>query len=158
MNTNNKIKTRKEIKSIVEKLKKQKKAIVTCNGCFDILHAGHIKFLEEAKSQGDVLIVALNSDRYLRENKGKDRPVNKENDRATVIAALQCVDYVTIFDEDTPIKLLELIQPDIHVNGEDYGENCIEAPTVKRHGGKVYIAKLVKGLSTTNIIDSLKNQ
>ena len=156
INTKNKIKTRKEISTIVENLKKQGKRIVTCNGCFDILHAGHIKFLEEAKQQGDILIVGLNSDSSVKKNKGPKRPINNEKDRAIVLAALQCVDYITIFEEKTPIELLEAIKPDIHVNGEEYGENCIEAPIVKKYGGNIHLIKLKEGFSTTNLINKIK--
>lgn len=152
----NKIKTRKEIAKIAKELKNRGKKIVTCNGCFDIIHAGHIKFLKEAKERGDVLIVGLNSDRSVKENKGEKRPINNEKDRAIVLAALEMVDYVTIFDEKTPIELLEIIKPDVHVNGEEYGENCIEALIVKKYGGKVYIVKLKKGFSTTNLIKKIK--
>lgn len=151
-----KIKTREELKGIVKRLKQQGKTIVTCNGCFDLLHAGHIKFLKEAKQQGDILIVGLNSDSSVKQNKGPKRPINNENDRAAVLSALEIVDYITIFNEKTPIELLEIIKPDVHVNGEEYGENCIEAPTVKKYGGKIYIIKLKKGFSTTKIIEKLR--
>jgi rfaE bifunctional protein nucleotidyltransferase chain/domain len=151
-----KLKSFEEIREIVETLKKEDKKIVTCNGCFDILHVGHIKFLKEAKEQGDVLIVGLNSDSSVKENKGEERPINNENDRAQVLAALEMVDYVTIFDEKTPIPLLEVIKPDIHCNGGEYGENCIEAETVKKNSGRIYIVKLVKNYSTTDIIEKAK--
>lgn len=151
-----KIKSIKEIGGIVKELKQKGKKIVTCNGCFDILHAGHIKFLKEAKAQGDILIVGLNSDSSVKQNKGPKRPINNENDRAEVLAALEMVDYITIFNEKTPLKLLEVIKPNVHVNGEEYGENCIEAPTVKKYGGKIYLIKLKKGYSTTNLISRIK--
>jgi len=153
-----KIKTRQEIEDIAKQLKQQGKKIVTCNGCFDILHAGHIAFLTEAKAQGDVLIVGINSDSSVKQNKGPERPINNENNRAIVLSALQIVDYITIFNEKTPIELLEAIKPDIHVNGEEYGEDCIEAPTIKKYGGKIHIIKLKQGLSTTNLIEKIKNQ
>jgi len=151
-----KIKTREEIRKTAEELKKQGKKIVTCNGCFDILHSGHIKFLREAKQQGDILIVLLNSDQSVKKNKGPERPINSQNDRTEVLAALEAVDYITIFDEKTPIDLLEIIKPNVHCNGEEYGENCIEAATVKKNGGKIYIVKLKKGYSSTNIINKIK--
>lgn len=151
-----KIKTRQEIKETVKELKRKGKKIVTCNGCFDILHAGHIKFLKEAKEQGDVLIVGLNSDSSVKENKGPKRPINNENNRTTVLAALEIVDYITIFNEKTPITLLEIIKPDIHVNGEEYGENCLEAETVKKYGGRIHLIKLKEGFSTTDIIKKIK--
>lgn len=152
-----KIKPITEMEEIVKELKKQGKKIVTCNGCFDILHTGHIKFLNEAKQQGDVLIVGLNSDSSVKQNKGPKRPINNEKDRATVLAALEMVDYVVIFNEKTPIELLEAIKPHVHINGEEYGENCIEAPTVKKHGGRIHIAKLKEGYSTTNLIKKINN-
>ncbi len=150
-----KIKTREEIENIVKQLKQQKKRIVTCNGCFDILHVGHIKFLTEAKAQGDILIVGINSDSSVKENKGKNRPINKENDRAEVLAALEVVNYITIFKETAPIQLLEIIKPDVHVNGSDYSENCLEAPTIKKYGGKIKIVELKKGYSTTDLIKKI---
>ena len=149
------IKTINEIKSIVRELKEQGKTIVTCNGCFDILHTGHIKFLTEAKEQGDILIVGLNSDSSVKQNKGPDRPINNENDRALVLSKLEMVDYVVIFNEKTPIRLLEIIKPNIHCNGEEYGENCIESETVKKNNGKIHLIKLKDGFSTTDIIKRL---
>jgi|SRR3989338_1533093 len=150
-----KIKTAGEIKQIAEKLKKDGKKIVTCNGCFDILHIGHIKFLKEAKEQGDALIVGLNSDSSVKLNKGDRRPINDENSRAGVLAALGCVDYIVIFSEKDPRKVLEKIKPDIHVNGEEYGENCIESAVVKKNGGKIYLIKKYGDFSTTNLIKRL---
>ena len=152
MGTEGKILSRESLLGLVKKLKKQGKRIVTANGTFDILHPGHIKFLEEAKAQGDMLIVAVNSNSSVKQNKGPSRPVNTEQDRARMLAALQCVDYVTIFSERTPIELLEAVRPDVHVNGSDYGENCIEAPTVKKNGGRIHIIELVPGYSTTGLI------
>ena len=154
----NKIKTLNEIKEIVEELKGQNKKIVTCNGCFDILHQGHTKFLEEAKHQGDILIVGINSDSSVKENKGPDRPINSEQSRAEALSDLEMVDYIVIFSEKNPIKLLEIIKPDIHCNGVEYGENCIEAETVKKHGGRIYLIKKFKNFSTTNLIKKIKGQ
>lgn len=147
-----KIKSRREIEEIAKNLKKQNKKIVTCNGCFDILHAGHIKFLTEAKQQGDILIVAVNSDSSVKQNKGPERPLNNEQARAKMLANFTYTDYITIFNEKTPIELLEIIKPDIHVNGSEYGEDCIEAPIVKRYGGKIHIVELLEGHSTTKVI------
>ena len=156
MDTTTKIKTREEIENIAKELKQQGKKIVTCNGCFDILHIGHIKFLTEAKEQGDILIVGLNSDSSVKENKGPDRPINNEDNRAALLSVLEMIDYITIFNEKTPIPLLETIKPNIHCNGEDYGENCIEAKTVKKNKGIIHIIKIVKGYSTTNTLDKIK--
>tara|TARA_Y100000310_G_C20434287_1_gene692974 strand:+ start:348 stop:812 length:465 start_codon:yes stop_codon:yes gene_type:complete len=151
----NKIKTKEEIEEISKNLIQKNKKIVTCNGCFDILHIGHIKFLKEAKKQGDVLIIGLNSDSSVKQNKGPKRPINNEDDRAEVLAALEMVDYITIFNETTPLNLLETIKPDIHCNGEEYTKNCIEAETIKKYGGKIHLIKLKEGYSTTNIIQKL---
>lgn len=158
-----KIKTREEIEKISEELKKQGKVVVSINGSFDLLHVGHVKILEEARKQGDVLIVGLNTDDSVRRWKKhmgyKDwmnRPLNNQNDRTEMLAALECVDYVTLFDETDCLKFVESVKPNIHANGSDYGENCIEAPTVKKYGGKVYIVKLVEGYSTSNLIKKIK--
>ncbi|HLC65525.1 MAG TPA: adenylyltransferase/cytidyltransferase family protein [Candidatus Nanoarchaeia archaeon] len=150
-----KIKNRNEIAEVAERLRKEGKKIVTCNGAFDILHLGHIKFLEEAKAQGDVLIVGLNSDSSIKQYKGKDRPVNDQYCRSNLIAALEMVDYVTIFEEADPRALLEAIKPDVHCNGIEYGENCIEAETVRKYGGKIHLIKNYKGISTTKIISRI---
>ncbi|MBW2989713.1 adenylyltransferase/cytidyltransferase family protein [Candidatus Woesearchaeota archaeon] len=150
-----KIRTREEIRVIAEKLKKEGKKIVTCNGCFDILHAGHIGFLKEAKQQGDILIVGLNSNQSVKENKGPKRPINDEKSRAEVLAALKMTDYVVIFNEKTPIKILESIQPNVHCNGEEYGKGCIEAETIKKDGGRIHLIRLKKGFSTTNLIKEI---
>jgi len=147
-----KIKTKKEIEKIAKGLKKKNKKIVTCNGCFDILHPGHMYFLEQSKKQGDILVVGLNSDSSVKENKGPKRPINNERARAAVLSSLDMVDYVVIFDEKTPIKLLEAIKPDVHCNGEEYGYDCIEAPTVKKYGGKIHLIRNFGGFSTTKLI------
>jgi len=153
---NKKIKTIDEIKKIVEKLKKDGKKIVTCNGVFDILHIGHIKFLEEAKKQGNILIVGLNSDSSVKLNKEQSRPINTEENRANVLAAIEYVNYITIFSEKDPRRLLEVIKPNVHVNGEEYGKNCLEADTVKKHGGKIHLVKNFGGFSTTKLINKIK--
>jgi rfaE bifunctional protein nucleotidyltransferase chain/domain len=151
-----KIKTAEEIGKIVEGLKKNGKKIVTCNGSFDILHIGHMKFLEEAKRQGDILVVGLNSDSSVKSYKGEKRPINTEENRAFALAALEIVDYVVIFSEKDPRKLLEAIKPDVHVNGEEYGKDCVEAETVKKNGGRIQIVKNFGGFSTTEMIKKIK--
>lgn len=151
----NKIKTKKELLNEVQRLKSQGKTIVTYNGSFDILHVGHIRSLEEAKSLGDVLIVPVNSDKSIRVNKGPNRPINPEAERAEMIAALGAVDYVVIFNEQDPRKILATIKPDIHANGADYGYNCIEKDVVEKNGGKIHILKWQPGLSTTNLINKI---
>ena len=153
-----KILHRDDLLKAIQQEKQKGQSIVTCNGCFDILHAGHIKFLEEAKSHGDILIVAINTDAYITKKKGRGRPVNSQDDRALVLAALACVDYVAIFAEDTPIALLEELKPDVHCNGEEYGENCVEAATVRKNGGRLHLIRNYKGLSTTNILKKIAAQ
>ncbi len=155
MAENKKIKTREEIRQIAQNLRKQGKKIATINGSFDILHVGHIKMLQEAKKQGDVLILGLNSDSSIKQYKSKDRPINPQEARAEMLAALECIDYITIFDETDPIALLDVIRPDIHVNGSEYGHDCIERPIVEKHGGKIHIVKLVDGYSTTKMIEKI---
>lgn len=161
---NSKIKTKEELKEIIKKLKEENKKIVFCNGCFDILHLGHIKFLEEAKQQGDILIVGLNSDSSVKEWKKQQekkdwnkRPINSELERAKILSKLGMINYIIIYDDLTPISLIEFIKPDIHVNGSDYGEDCIEAEAVKKHGGKIHVVKLIDNYSTTNLIKKIKN-
>ena len=148
---NKKIIPRNKLKGLVSRLKKQDKKIVTCNGCFDILHVGHIKFLGEAKKQGDILIVGLNSDKSVKLNKGPKRPINNQMNRAEVLSALEMVDYVTIYGEKDPRKLLSIIKPNVHCNGAEYGKNCIEAGVVKKGGWKIHIINIVEGFSTSKL-------
>lgn len=138
-----------------EEIKKKYK-LVTINGSFDLLHAGHLHILEEAKKQGDKLLVALNSDSSIQQYKSKNRPIISLNYRLQMMAALKCVDYVTWFEELNPIKILSLIKPHVHVNGSEYGKNCIEAEIVQQHGGILHIVGLKDGLSTSNIVDKIK--
>jgi len=153
-----KIKGLKELKQIVETLKKQGKKVVFTNGCFDLLHIGHIKCLQEAKSLGDILIVAINSDESIRKIKGKGRPITPAKERAEILAALECVDYVTIFSEILPNKLIEILKPDIHVKGGDYSiDELPEAKIVKSYGGRVVIVNKVENHSTTKIIERIKS-
>lgn len=141
----------------VKELRSAGKTIATLNGSFDLLHAGHLKMIHEASEQGDVLILALNSDVSIKKYKSPLRPIVPLEQRLEMIAALEFVDYVTYFDETDPIALLEKIKPDVHNNGSEYGENCIEAEVVKKHGGKIHIVKLVPGLSTTKLIEKIKS-
>jgi len=147
-----KIKSQEEIVKIVKSLKKKNKKIVTCNGSFDILHFGHIKSLWEAKAQGDFSIVLLNSDKSIKIYKGPQRPINSQRSRAKILAALECVDFITIFNEITPVNLLAKIKPDIYCQGKDWGRSCIERQIVEEYGGKIHILKWQKGLSTTKSI------
>ncbi len=145
-----------DLMKILSGLKSQNKTIVTTNGCFDILHAGHVRYLKQAKNLGDVLVVCLNSDDSIRRLKGPLRPLNPEPDRAEVLAGLYFVDYVAVFEEDTPAGILEQIKPDIHVKGGDYTEDTLpEAGIIKAHGGIVKFIPLLEGRSTTNIIKKM---
>ncbi len=133
------------------------KIIVFTNGCFDIIHAGHVSYLSKAKSYGDVLIVGLNTDDSVHRLKGKDRPINNENDRAIVLNALSFVDYVVLFDEDTPYKLIKQVKPDVLVKGGDYTiETVVGADFVTESGGIVRLIPLLENRSTTNIVKKLK--
>lgn len=152
-----KIKKREHLAGICEKLKQQGKTVVFTNGCFDILHLGHVKLLQQAKALGDVLILGLNTDESVKRLKGPSRPIIKQDERAEMLAALEMIDYVTFFDEDTPVRTLEILKPSIHVKGGDYQEEYMpETPIVKKHGGKIVILPYVKGLSTTNIIRKIE--
>jgi len=155
MPTRTKIKTQKEIVAIARRLKKNKKKIVTYNGSFDILHLGHIKSLQEAKQQGDVLIVPLNSNKSVRGYKGPNHPIVSQEERAQTLAALSCVDYVVIFDEINPKEILNKIKPDIHCHGADWGRDCVERETIEKNGGRIHILKWTPGLSTSNLIKKI---
>ena len=134
------------------------KRIVFTNGCFDILHAGHISFLRTARKQGDLLIVGVNSDRSIRRLKGQDRPVNQEADRLMVLSELTSVDYVVLFDQETPVRLIKAICPDVLVKGADYRrDQVVGGDLVESYGGQVKLVKLVHGRSTTNIIRKISN-
>lgn len=149
-----KIKKIKELKKTVEALHRQGKKIVFTNGCFDLLHYGHVTYLEKAKSKGDILIVAVNSDSSVRRIKGNGRPIVKETDRANVVAGLESVDYVTIFKEDTPLKSIKTLKPDILVKGSDWNKDTIiGADIIAKYGGRVLTIALAKGRSTTNLIN-----
>jgi D-beta-D-heptose 7-phosphate kinase/D-beta-D-heptose 1-phosphate adenosyltransferase len=131
--------------------------VVFTNGCFDVLHAGHVQYLQEARAQGDVLIVGVNSDSSVRALKGKTRPVQQLADRSLILASLQVVDFVTVFDESTPMHLIEAIRPDVLVKGADYSkEEVIGAQFVESYGGRLHLATLHHGYSTTNLIDRVR--
>lgn len=141
---------------ICREAKQLGKKVVFTNGCFDIIHSGHVKYLQESKKLGDILIIGLNSDESVRKIKGNSRPINNENDRAIVLSELKSVDYVTIFNDNTPYKLIEAIIPDILTKGGDYTEeNIVGADIVKLNGGKVVVINFVDGKSTTNIIEKM---
>ena len=149
--------SRKSIIPLIKDLKKQGQTIVTTNGCFDILHIGHLRYLKKAKSYGDILVVALNSDSSTRALKGDSRPINNENDRAELLANLNCVDIVVIFDEISPEKLLVEIAPDVHTKGADYTiETLPEAKAIMAAGGKIEFIDFVQGKSTTNVVKKIQ--
>lgn len=148
---------RNELNALLTKLRSEGKTIVTTNGCFDILHVGHVRYLEKTKTFADILIVALNSDKSVKSIKGDSRPINKEEDRAEVLSALRCVDYVVLFDEDSPIDLLLQIKPDVYTKGADYTvETLPEAKPIMENGGRVEFISFVEGKSTTSIINKMK--
>lgn len=145
--------TREALGAELKTLKESGKTIVSTNGCFDILHVGHIRILQQSKALGDILVVGINSDASVRKLKGETRPINNEEDRGEVLAALGCVDYVSVFSEDTPVEFLKVIQPNIHVKGSDYKpEDLEETPIVRSFGGRVEILPLVPNKSTTSVV------
>jgi D-glycero-beta-D-manno-heptose 1-phosphate adenylyltransferase len=147
--------SRSDLRPHAERLKADGKRIVTINGSFDLLHYGHAYILEEARKLGDVLIVGLNSDSSVQSYKGPLRPIIPETERARLLLSLRAVDYVHIFDEPIPMPFLEEIRPHVHVNGSEYGERCIEAETVTRHGGRIHIVRKLDGLSTSDIVERI---
>lgn len=152
MKAKNKIMTRAQLAAFVKKEKKAGKKIVFTNGCFDILHAGHVKSIEFAKSKGDILVLGLNSDSSVKRLKGPKRPVNKQEDRAIVLAALGAVDAVCIFSQETPLELIKIVKPDILVKGADYKNKEVVG---SEYAGKVVLFPLLKGRSTTNLINKI---
>ena len=141
------------IADIIKREKSFNKKIVFTNGCFDILHRGHVTYLKHAKTLGDILVLGLNSDDSVRRLKGSDRPVNNEQDRAVVLEALECIDYIVIFEEDTPLNLIKNVMPDILVKGGDYKAEDVVG---KEYAGRVEIIDFVEGYSTTSTINKLK--
>jgi rfaE bifunctional protein nucleotidyltransferase chain/domain len=133
------------------------KTVVFTNGVFDILHPGHLRYLQQARAFGDLLIIGLNSDASVRRNKGPERPINNEDERAEILAALECVDAVTIFDENTPADIITAIQPDVLVKGADWAEDAIVGrDTVEARGGRVVRVAIEPGYSTTEIIRKIR--
>ena len=146
---------RKDAAKICAELKKNNKIVFT-NGCFDIIHAGHVRYLTSAKKLGDILIVGLNNDDSVRKLKGNSRPINNQNDRAEVLLGLKAVDYVIFFGENTAENLISEVKPDIYVKGGDYSlKNLPEAKIVQNYGGKVELITLVEGKSTTNVVKKI---
>ena len=148
-----KIYHRSELASLLQQARAGGDVVVTTNGCFDVLHLGHLRYLQAARQLGDLLVVAVNSDSSVRELKGENRPLVPEDERAEMLAGLECVDYVVIFPELTPISLLADLKPNIHVKGGDYKlEQLIERDIVEANGGEVIVGLNVPGKSTTNLI------
>ncbi|MDD3875005.1 MAG: D-glycero-beta-D-manno-heptose 1-phosphate adenylyltransferase [Bacteroidales bacterium] len=154
----NKILSAACLKKEVRRWKSENKKIVFTNGCFDILHVGHVDYLSKAAELGNLLIIGLNSDSSVRRIKGEKRPINEEQSRAFLLASLFFVDAVVVFEEDTPIELIKTIMPDILVKGNDYSEDeIVGSKEVKANGGKIVTFELVKGFSTTAIENKIKN-
>lgn len=148
---------REDLRALIDKIHQQDKTVVTTNGCFDILHVGHVRYLEKTKTFGDYLIVLLNSDKSVKSIKGPSRPINNEMDRAEILSALKCVDYVVLFDEDSPRNLLDEMKPDVYTKGADYTmETLPEADIMRKNGTRVEFIDFVAGKSTTKTIEKMK--
>lgn len=144
------------IKDFCAALREAGQQVVFTNGCFDILHAGHVRYLNEARAQGDCLVLGLNSDESVRRLKGPERPINSELDRAEVVGALKSVDYVVLFGEQTAESLIAKVRPAVYVKGGDYTLDTLpEAKIVQSYGGRVHFVKMVEGRSTTNVIKKI---
>lgn len=151
-----KIKSLRELKKIIPALKARGEKIVFTNGCFDLLHYGHVRYLAEAKRKGEILVVAVNSDASIRRIKGKGRPILGEKDRLGLIAALESVDYVILFNQDTPLEVIKALKPDVLIKGSDWNiKKIVGADFVSGYGGRVATVKLVPARSTTNLIRTI---
>jgi len=151
-----KIKTLKVLLEVIPKLKKEGRRIVFTNGCFDLLHYGHAKYLEQAKKMGDILIVGVNSDSSVRRIKGQNRPIVSQKNRLSLVASLGSVDFALIFNEDTPLKIIKKIKPDILIKGADWKKDQIVGGAfVRSYGGQALTVKLINGLSTTSLIKKI---
>ncbi|HNY49643.1 MAG TPA: D-glycero-beta-D-manno-heptose 1-phosphate adenylyltransferase [Smithella sp.] len=151
-----KILDRETLRTKLNELRNQGKKIAFTNGCFDILHVGHVRYLREARKTGDVLVLALNSDSSVRALKGEKRPLVSEQERAEVLAALEFIDYVTIFPELTPLELINFLKPDVLIKGGDWPEEkVVGREEIKQWGGRVAIIPEVEGKSTTNVIEKI---
>ncbi len=145
-----------ELAKALDKIRKGKKVVFT-NGCFDILHVGHVKYLEEARSLGDYLVLALNTDSSVKALKGEERPLQNENDRSEILAALEAVSFVTFFQEPTPLEVIHVIKPDILVKGGDWPvEKIVGHDFVQSYGGSTRSLKFIEGRSTTSILEKIK--
>jgi len=154
-----KIKEREELRRIVEDLKAKRKRIVFTNGCFDLLHIGHIRYLERAKALGDILVVGVNSDHSVQNLKGPQRPILTEEERAEILSGLWCVDYISIFNEPTPLELISSLQPHVLVKGGDWTkETTVGREVMEKSGGEIVIIPFVEGSSTSNLIETILNR
>jgi len=152
----NKIRNLSNLKKLLSSLRARRKKIVFTNGCFDLLHYGHVKYLQDAKKKGDILVVGINSDASVKRIKGNRRPVVNEKDRLRIVAALESVDYVVLFREDTPFKIIKFIKPDVLVKGADWNKDTIVGGDfVLSRSGKVSTIKFIKGYSTSNLIKKI---
>ena len=159
MDTRKKIVGQPQLLKQVAALRRKRKKIAFTNGCFDILHAGHVRYLEAAKTSDRILVVGLNSDASVRNIKGPRRPFNPQEVRAQILAALECVDFVTIFSEDTPVRLITAVQPDVLIKGADYkGKFIAGEDVVKARGGRVELIRLVADQSTTGMIARIRER
>lgn len=146
------------LSAVVKSRQKNGEKVVFTNGCFDILHRGHVTYLQQARELGDVLVVGMNSDASVKRLKGDERPIHPEADRAFMLTSLRWVDYVVIYDEDTPVDTLGKLRPDVLVKGGDYTiEQIVGGDLVQSYGGEVYSLSCVDGFSTTNIVESIRN-
>ncbi len=156
MDLNRKIKSEKELSAVCADLKKRGKTIVFTNGCFDLLHPGHLHYLIKAKQLGDFLMIGINSDESVKKLKGDRRPLSPQHDRLEMLAGLECVDYTTTFDEPDPYRLISLLKPDVLVKGGDWEiEEIIGKDLVEKEGGKVVSIPFTPGYSTTKLIDKI---
>jgi D-beta-D-heptose 7-phosphate kinase/D-beta-D-heptose 1-phosphate adenosyltransferase len=147
---------RDELVGIRQQARREGRRVVFTNGCFDLIHRGHVEYLRQARGMGDLLVVGLNTDRSVRELKGPQRPLNSQDDRARVLAALEMVDYICLFDEDTPARLIQAVVPDVLVKGGDYGpDEIVGRDTVEAAGGKVVTVPLTNGYSTQGLIEKI---
>lgn len=151
-----KILSKEQLKIRLDEHRQEGKKIVFTNGCFDILHVGHVRYLQEARKLGDLLVLGLNSDSSVRTLKGEKRPLVPQDERADVLAALEAINYVTIFDEATPLELIEYLKPDFLVKGGDWSEDeIVGADAIRKWGGRVIVAPLIQGRSTTNVVEKI---
>lgn len=158
MSVSGKIKSRQELKAIVAEARSSGKRVVFTNGCFDLLHRGHVHVLREAKACGDLLIAAVNSDKSVRQIKGCARPIVPESDRCELLAALEMIDYIVLFNEPDPHDLISALRPDVLVKGGDWSnEKIVGADLIEETGGRVVVIPYIRGFSTTDIIERIKN-